>query len=179
MKRNTKKWISLLLTVVMAFGYIGLTSGVLGLDPLQTAITAKAESEAEAWNRAVIEAFSGYTVSGTRSGELAQSTFIVIAAAHSSQYSWDGSFDGSGYAQGRVHVGDHQGHGVHLPERRLYRKRHAGGQQQRQADHAEGTLRLRAEDRVQLDVLHGRAAAGAVLGQRFRGPVQEEINEFV
>ena len=64
------------------------------------AIGKSAESEAKAWSRAVIEAFSGYTVNGTKSGELAQSKFIVIAAAHSSQYSWDGSFDGSGYAQG-------------------------------------------------------------------------------
>ena len=44
MKRNAKKWISVLLTVVLTFGYIGLMSGVLGLDPLKTAITAKAAS---------------------------------------------------------------------------------------------------------------------------------------
>jgi hypothetical protein len=62
-----------------------------------------ADFDPDAFNRAAIEAFSGYTLgpgSGTRSGELRKSKFIVITAAYSSEYSYDGYFDGPDYPQG-------------------------------------------------------------------------------
>ena len=65
-------------------------------------------SETDAFNQAVIEAFSGYYLEddaqegepGTRMGEMRTSKFIVITAAGYWQSSYDGKFDGSGYDQG-------------------------------------------------------------------------------
>ena len=60
----------------------------------------------KAYNEAAIAAFSGYRIAASEEdiakiGELATSKFIVITAATASESSWDGSFDGSGYRQGR------------------------------------------------------------------------------
>ncbi len=65
-------------------------------------------SETDAFNQAVIEAFSGYYLEddaqegepGARMGEMRTSKFIVITAAGYWQSSYDGKFDGSGYDQG-------------------------------------------------------------------------------
>ena len=46
MKHITKKWLSVLLTVVLTFGYVGLLSGVVGDDPFGTKLTAHADT----WN---------------------------------------------------------------------------------------------------------------------------------
>ena len=66
------------------------------------------QEDLEAFNRAAIDAFSGYYLetegeegkANTRMGELKQSKFIVITAASAGQSSYDGKFDGSGYYQG-------------------------------------------------------------------------------
>ena len=67
------------------------------------AIGKSTDDALDAWFDAVNEAFSGYyleTEGNAKAGEFKQSKFVVIVAAHSSQYSWDGRFDGSGYNQG-------------------------------------------------------------------------------
>ncbi len=74
--------------------------------------------DADAFNRAAIEAFSGYTLEpadGVRSGELKKSKFIVITAAHSTQYSYDGMFDGSGNYQGAFTAALIKGMGCTFP----------------------------------------------------------------
>ena len=64
------------------------------------------EMDLDAFNQAVIEAFSGYYLEtgnaqeGEKLGELKQSKFVVITAASYDESSWDGHFDGSGYSQG-------------------------------------------------------------------------------
>ena len=73
---------------------------IIILDCCQSgASIGKGEIELEAINTAAIEAFSALT-QNARSNELAKSKFIVITAARSSEYSYDGGFDGSGYSQG-------------------------------------------------------------------------------
>ncbi len=75
----------------------------------------------DAFNREVIEAFSGYeletgdTAYSAKSGELKQSKFIVLTAASMSQSSFDGSFDGSGYRQGAFTAAIVKGMGFAYP----------------------------------------------------------------
>ena len=75
--------------------------------------------DADAFNRSAIEAFSGYAMDGTRgakTGELLQEKFIVITAARSSQYSYDGQYDGSGYNQGAFTAALIRGIGCSYPD---------------------------------------------------------------
>ena len=53
---------------------------------------------------------------GAKTGELLQEKFIVITAARSSQYSYDGQFDGSGYNQGAFTAALIQGIGCSYPD---------------------------------------------------------------
>ena len=75
----------------------------------------------EAFNNAAIEAFSGYDLEtedlpkGAKSGELKTSKFIVITAASTSQSSWDGRYDGSGYPQGAFTAALIKGMGFKYP----------------------------------------------------------------
>ena len=74
----------------------------------------------KAYNEAAIAAFSGYRIAASEEdiakiGELATSKFIVITAATASESSWDGSFDGSGYRQGRFTAAVIKGLGCSYP----------------------------------------------------------------
>ena len=78
------------------------------------------EQQIKAYNQAAIAAFSGYRIAATEEevakyGELATSKFIVITAATTSESSWDGSFDGSDYRQGRFTAAVIKGLGCKYP----------------------------------------------------------------
>ncbi len=67
--------------------------------------TGGEEDDLQAFYADVIDAFSAYDLEtsgsdGEKAGELKQSKFIVIAAARINQSSYEGKYDGSGYAQG-------------------------------------------------------------------------------
>ena len=86
-----------------------------------SAIKGTTPDEIEAFNRAAIEAFSGYWLegdggSGTRMGELKQSKFVVITAASYDESSWDGKYDGSGYSQGAFSAALIKGMGCTYPK---------------------------------------------------------------
>ncbi len=86
-----------------------------------SAIKGQTKEELEAFNNAAIEAFSGYWLesegggSGTKMGEFKQSKFVVITAASYDESSWDGGFDGSGYAQGAFSAAIIKGMGCAYP----------------------------------------------------------------
>ncbi len=72
----------------------------------------------EAFNRAAIEAFSGYTLeeeAGERSGELRKNKFIVITATHSRQGSEEGYYNNNDYRQGAFTAALLQGMGCSYP----------------------------------------------------------------
>jgi hypothetical protein len=83
--------------------------------------SAGGSDELEAYNNAIIEAFSGYDLEtedlpkGAKSGALKTSKFIVITAASTSQSSWDGRYDGSGYPQGAFTAALIKGMGFKYP----------------------------------------------------------------
>lgn len=71
----------------------------------------------QAYNKAAIEAFSGYYLEGetAKSGELAQSKFIVISASSKTETSHDYYYDGSGYRQGQFTAALIKGMGCKYP----------------------------------------------------------------
>jgi hypothetical protein len=78
------------------------------------------EQQIKAYNQAAIAAFSGYRIAATEEevakyGELATSKFIVITAAKSAESSYDGSYDGSDYDQGRFTAAVIKGMGCTYP----------------------------------------------------------------
>ena len=78
------------------------------------------EQQIKAYNQAAIAAFSGYRIAATEEevakyGELATSKFIVITAATTSESSYDGKYDGSGYNQGRFTAAVIKGMGCTYP----------------------------------------------------------------
>ena len=82
--------------------------------------SGNADAFLAAYNQAVIDAFSGYYLAAdgpaaAKSGELAQSKFIVITASSKTETSWDGSYDGSGYRQGQFTAAFIQGMGCTYP----------------------------------------------------------------
>ncbi|MBR4906232.1 MAG: caspase family protein [Clostridia bacterium] len=80
-----------------------------------------ADADLDTFNRAAIEAFSGYCLengdaqAGQKMGEFKQSKFIVVTAASYNESSWDGGFDGSGYSQGAFTAALIQGMGCSYP----------------------------------------------------------------
>ena len=85
-----------------------------------TGDSGNADAFLAAYNQAVIDAFSGYYLAAdgapaAKSGELAQSKFIVITASSKTETSWDGSYDGSGYRQGQFTAAFIQGMGCTYP----------------------------------------------------------------
>ena len=80
-----------------------------------------ADKMLKAYNQAVIDAFSGYKLvssqgTAAKSGELAQSKFIVITASSKTETSLDYYFDGSHYRQGCFTAALIQGMGCTYPK---------------------------------------------------------------
>lgn len=75
---------------------------------------------ANAYNQAVIDAFSGYKIEASEEdvakfGELATSKFVVITAASYDESCWEGYYDGSGYRQSRFTAAFIKGMGCTYP----------------------------------------------------------------
>lgn len=83
-----------------------------------TAISKSADgtSELDAFNAAAIQAFAAYDTSTEKvGGQLKNNKFVVIAAASYTQSSYDGYYDGSGYAQGAFSAAIVKGLGAKYP----------------------------------------------------------------
>ena len=90
------------------------------LDSCFSGAAIRSTAEIDAFNKAAIEAFSGYWLetdgeSGERMGEFKKSKFIVITAASYNQTSAESVFDGAGYAQGAFTAALIKGMGCSYP----------------------------------------------------------------